>query len=151
MTDILVIDDDQDVCDCLKAVLQEYGTYKVDVAVTSEDAQKKALLEPDIVLLDLHLDAGQSGKDLLNGNTFSNAAIIVITAQELSDDNRADMMEQGVFDVITKPFNNRVLVEKIKRALMIRSVNQPSRSTIINLREAQQSFYAAQNLLQSFM
>lgn len=62
---ILVVDDEEDLCDLLKETVGRLG-YKVDSASTPEEANK-AIIDntPNIVLLDLYMQEGMEGLEIL--------------------------------------------------------------------------------------
>lgn len=149
MDRILIVDDDNESVDYMRKVLASDNTC-VDIALNEAQAVDESNKEPDVVLLDLNLDTPMSGKSLLTKHVFKKSLVIILTGLSLSDDDRADLMEQGVFDVILKPFNTRILFEKVKRAILLKSATRclkPSDTIVMSFKAAQADFNTAQSIL----
>lgn len=82
MEKILVIDDEQDVCNILKEAL-EYEGYKVDFELSGEQAlQKIQTNQYQAILVDIRLGGSTSGVDVIRscGNLPQRPVVIVISA-----------------------------------------------------------------------
>ena len=113
---ILVVDDDADIRDLLSAYLQKNG-YRV-TAVADGKGMREALesRRPDIVVLDLMLP-GEDGLALCrNIRARSEIPVIMLTALGEETD-RIVGLELGADDYLTKPFNPRELLARIKSVL----------------------------------
>lgn len=116
---ILVIDDEEDVCGLLKKVLTLEG-YTVFTALDGVSGIKKVEeKKPDIVLLDLkmpHMD----GIEVLRRikRIDKNIVVVMITAYGTMDTARM-AMKLGAFDYITKPFDLRYVKTVIKDGLKV--------------------------------
>ncbi len=113
---ILVVDDDQKIRDLLGRYLTENG-FRV---TTSSDAAcaRKAMrgLSFDLVLLDVMMP-GESGLDFARSlRATMNVPICMLTARAEADD-RISGLESGVDDYITKPFEPRELVLRLRNIL----------------------------------
>src|SRR5688572_3141506 len=106
---ILVVDDDPDIVESLKLVLEEEG-YQVTTASKPDEIPsfsnglKKEDL-PDIILLDIFLsgnDGRQFAKELKEKDYTKKIPIIMISAHPYALDTAKDF---GADDVISKPFN----------------------------------------------
>jgi len=119
MTDfehILVVDDDQRICRLLKRYLEQEG-YSVD---TAEDGvsmwQKVNQRQPKLIILDLMLP-GVDGLTLARElRAKTNVGIIILTGKNNPLDTVVGL-EVGADDYITKPFDNRVLLARIRSVL----------------------------------
>jgi len=116
---ILLVEDNEDIRDTVKAFLIETG-YKVDVCSDGEEALKKFYTNTyQLVILDIMLP-GISGYELLREfRKLSNAPVLMLTA--LSDEEtqiRAFNAEAD--DYITKPFKVQLLLKRVE-ALLRRS------------------------------
>ncbi|GBE55381.1 transcriptional regulatory protein ZraR [archaeon BMS3Bbin15] len=117
MAEILIVDDDREICSILKEILEEEG-YHVDY-VTSGD---EALIEIDkgnydIVITDLIMPK-ISGMDFLSyvKRYKPGIEIIMITAFG-SIENAVEAMKRGASDYIEKPFKLKDIKTSIKRVL----------------------------------
>jgi len=83
---ILIVDDDVDLCDSLKLIL-EYAGYDVLVAATKAEGMKKIGTEPpDLIILDVMIETWQDGfemsRDLKRDPRFKNTPILMVTSIE---------------------------------------------------------------------
>jgi len=114
---ILVVDDDRELVDGLRAVLERQG-YKVIQAHDGHQG-KQAIYhqQPDLVILDMMMPR-MGGYPLLEhfrGKTDA-PPIIMITANEGSR-HKAYAEYLGVIDYIRKPFAMERLLETVNKAL----------------------------------
>ncbi len=117
MTDtILVVDDEQHIIDLARMYLEQDG-FHVDSATDGSVALQKILSnEPGLVVLDLMLP-GMDGLEICRRvRAESDVPIIMLTAR--SDDiDKIVGLELGADDYLTKPFNPRELVARVKAIL----------------------------------
>ena len=103
MRKILVVDDQDDICNFMKNFFQERG-YHVLTALNGEDALTIAKLErPELVLLDIKLK-GMDGIAALRHlrEMNRNQKVIIVTALE-NQDKMDEASRMGACDYITKP------------------------------------------------
>lgn len=113
MERILIIEDDLHIGDMVARVLTKEG-YAVSRSYSGAEALFViAENEPDLVLLDLMLP-GFSGEELLD--KLSAFPVIVVSAKA-DVDSRVELLNSGAVDYITKPFDVRELLARIKIAL----------------------------------
>ena len=80
---ILIVDDDRDIRDSLKAIL-ENSRYNVDTAPGVTKAMEKIKAEkPDLIILDVMMDSWTDGfdmaRDLKQNNEYQNIPILMLT------------------------------------------------------------------------
>ena len=118
---ILVVDDDKNICDLLRMYLEKEG-YIVVMAHTGLDAVNIFNSEsPDLVLLDImlpQLDGWQVCREI---RKTSEAPIIMLTAKDEVFDKVLGL-ELGADDYVTKPFDAKEIVARIKAVLRRTSV-----------------------------
>jgi two-component system phosphate regulon response regulator PhoB len=113
---ILVVEDDPDISDLLKRVLESDG-YEVEMATNSAGALR-AVAEgaPDLVLLDVVL-GGEDGRDLLvKLRQKSDVPAVFLTGRGLEGDRIAGL-RMGADDYIVKPFSRGELSARIETVL----------------------------------
>lgn len=119
---VLIVDDEQVVCDLLNEELSERG-YLCTVVLSGDDALAKlATQEFAAVLLDIRLP-GMSGMEVLREIwlNYSRTATIMITA--VNDVNTAvEAMKLGASDYIVKPFDLDKVATSIHTALEAKKV-----------------------------
>ena len=113
---ILVVDDEQRIIDLVQMYLEQEG-FTVDSATDGNIAYQKIIMDnPGLVVLDLMLP-GMDGWDICRRvRAQSDVPILMLTAR--SDDiDKIVGLELGADDYLTKPFNPRELVARVKAIL----------------------------------
>ncbi len=116
---ILLVEDDEHICNTVKAFLSEAG-YKVDACLDGDEAHAKFYDNTyQLVILDIMLP-GMSGHELLREfRKLNNTPILMMTA--LSDDeNQIRAFDSEADDYVTKPFKIQLLLKRVE-ALLRRS------------------------------
>lgn len=105
MNKILVVDDDQAVCNMLKKFLVQKG-YEAIIASSGEEALRKVKTEkPHIVLLDIRMPK-MDGLETLKRIREINKDVGVVMITAIKDEKTAKKcMEWGAYDYITKPIS----------------------------------------------
>lgn len=119
---ILIVDDDANICELLRLYLEKDGfdTEVVTDGMRALDTFKSA--EPDLVLLDIMLP-GMDGWQICRAiRKTSQTPIIMLTAKGETFDKVLGL-ELGADDYITKPFETKEVVARIK-AVLRRSASQ---------------------------
>lgn len=113
---ILVVDDDKNICELLRMYLEKEG-YTVIMVHNGMDAVNTFNSEnPDIVLLDVmlpQLDGWQVCREI---RKTSEKPIIMLTAKDETFDKVLGL-ELGADDYVTKPFDTKEIVARIKAVL----------------------------------
>ena len=131
---ILVVDDEQDLCEILKFNLETEG-YAVDTANSAEEALEMGAENYDLLLLDVMM-GGMSGfamtKQLKNSPTTSNIPIIFLTAKDTENDTVTGF-NLGADDYISKPFSIREVMVRVRAVLRrTKEKTDSTQSNIIN-------------------
>lgn len=115
---ILVVDDEQDLCEILKFNLETEG-YVVDTANSAEEAMELDIPSYNLLLLDVMM-GGMSGfqmaKMLKEKTTTSHVPIIFLTARDTENDTVTGF-NLGADDYISKPFSIREVLVRIRAVL----------------------------------
>jgi DNA-binding response OmpR family regulator len=117
---ILVVDDEPEITDVLKAYLEREGMVVEVCASVAEALTALDGFAPDVLVLDITLPDG-SGLDVLRAASSSSARIPTIMLTARADEaDRIVGLELGADDYVTKPFSPRELVARV-RALLRRT------------------------------
>ncbi len=113
---ILIVDDDINICELLRLYLEKEGftTKIVNDGMSAISAFKQE--EPDLMLLDImlpQLDGWQVCREI---RKFSYKPIIMLTAKGETFDKVLGL-ELGADDYVTKPFDTKEIVARIKAVL----------------------------------
>jgi len=128
---ILVIDDEKRIVEIAKAYLERDG-YQVIVAYDGKSALDSARKErPDLVVLDLMLPE-VSGWDVCRTlRKESDIPIIMLTARDDTTDKIVGL-ELGADDYVTKPFDPKELVSRV-RAVLRRYESKSASAQVIKI------------------
>ena len=115
---ILVVDDEQDLCEILKFNLETEG-YQVETANSAEEALEKDIASYNLLLLDVMM-GGMSGfqlaKQLKNSVVTAHIPIIFLTARDTVNDTVTGF-NLGADDYISKPFSIREVMVRVRAVL----------------------------------
>ena len=115
---ILVVDDEDDLCEILKFNLEMEG-YKVDTANSAEEALKLDLTQYNLLLLDVmmgEISGFKMARMLKADKDTVNIPIIFITAKDTENDTITGF-NLGADDYISKPFSLREVIMRVKAVL----------------------------------
>lgn len=117
-SNILVVDDEQDLCEILKFNLETEG-YNVDMANSAEEALDMGIEKYDLLLLDVMM-GGMSGfalaKRLKENPLSAHIPIIFLTAKDTENDTVTGF-NLGADDYISKPFSLREVMVRVRAVL----------------------------------
>ncbi|MGN1228632.1 MAG: response regulator transcription factor [Prevotella sp.] len=122
---ILVVDDEQDLCEILKFNLETEG-YEVETANSAEEAIVLDIPSYDLLLLDVmmgEMSGFALAKKLKADERTSGIPIIFLTARDTENDTVTGF-NLGADDYISKPFSIREVLVRI-RAVLRRTTAQP--------------------------
>ena len=112
---ILVVDDEEDLCEILQFNLETEG-YQVDVAYSAEEALKKDLTVYNLLLLDVmmgEISGFRMARMLSENPKTASVPIIFLTAKD-SETDRLTGFNIGADDYISKPFSIREVLARVK-------------------------------------
>jgi two-component system alkaline phosphatase synthesis response regulator PhoP len=116
---ILVVDDDKEIVRLIRSYLEKSG-YEVLTAHTGESALHTLRREkPDLVVLDLMLP-DRDGWDvtrIVRGDEKLHATPIIMLTARVEDTDKIVGLELGADDYVTKPFNPREVVARVRSLL----------------------------------
>ena len=125
---ILVVDDDKQIARLIRSYLEQAG-FRVTVAHDGAAALHALRREkPDLVVLDLTLpdrDGWDVTRIVRSDPTLAATPIIMVTAR-VEDTDRIVGLELGADDYVTKPFNPREIVARVRAVLRRSSATAPA-------------------------
>ena len=125
---ILVVDDEEDLCEILKFNLENEG-YKVDTANSAEEALKMDLPQYHLLLLDVmmgEISGFRMANMLKKDKKTAQIPIIFITAKDTENDTITGF-NLGADDYISKPFSLREVMVRVKAVLRRTSSVSPAK------------------------
>ncbi len=119
MTRVLVVDDDREIVRVLRAYLEQEG-FTVLTAYDGESALHVIRRErPDLIVLDImlpHRDGWEITRTVRRDEHLAPIPIIMLTAR-VDDTDKIVGLELGADDYVTKPFNPREVVARVRAVL----------------------------------
>ncbi len=116
MSRILVVDDEPNITELAKLYLEREG-YQVEEVANGHDAiSRQIAINPDLVVLDLMLPDIDGFEVCRQIRKKSDVPILMLTARK-EDVDKIVGLELGADDYLTKPFNPRELVARVKAIL----------------------------------
>jgi len=116
VTTILIVDDEPNIQELAKLYLEKDG-YRVELAATGEEAIRKLeLIKPSLVVLDIMLPDIDGFDVCREIRKRSEVPVLMLTARK-DDIDKILGLELGADDDLTKPFNPRELVVRVKAVL----------------------------------
>lgn len=122
---ILVVDDDKNICKLIKEYLSPFKNYDV-MSVSNGEACLKHIGEqiPDLILLDIQM-AGIDGVETLKRiKEFDSRIPVIMISAVGSVDTAVQCMRLGAYDYVSKPIDRDRLQVTIKNALMTSSLER---------------------------
>lgn len=115
---ILVVDDEQDLCEVLRYNFTKEG-YEVEVAHSAEEALKLPIDRYDLLILDVMME-GMSGfemaRHIRESRMMPDVPIIFLTAKAAEEDTLHGF-GLGADDYITKPYRLPVVMARVRAVL----------------------------------
>lgn len=129
---ILVVDDEEDLCEILKFNLENEGFW-VDTANSAEEALKLDLTRYNLLLLDVmmgEISGFKMASMLKKDKNTASIPIIFITARDTENDTVTGF-NLGGDDYISKPFSLREVVARVKAVLRRTTETQATQPDIL--------------------
>ncbi|MDD5133013.1 MAG: response regulator [Candidatus Nanoarchaeia archaeon] len=117
---ILIVDDEEDIRESVKNLLED-NNFEVETAENGEACLKKLkIIKPNLILLDI-LMPGMTTKEIISkvNKLYPKLPIIFLTVVRLAEATKQQLIQGKIIDYIEKPFDNKDLLTRIKRILMI--------------------------------
>lgn len=116
MYTIMIVEDDDKIASILQSSLEKYN-YNVTRATRFNELKEEMLeINPDLILLDIHLPAFDGFYWCRQFRSETNVPIIFVSART-GEMDQVMAIENGGDDFITKPFHLDVLLAKVKGVL----------------------------------
>ncbi len=128
---ILIVDDEKHIVELARLYLEKEGYHVEDAYDGAEALAQIKSLQPTLVVLDLMLPEIDGWEVCRRIRGESDVPIIMLTARD-DDVDKVVGLEMGADDYLTKPFNPRELVARI-RAVLRRYEKPPQPEQVIKI------------------
>tara|TARA_B100000902_G_C27319735_1_gene923587 strand:+ start:2565 stop:3896 length:1332 start_codon:yes stop_codon:yes gene_type:complete len=128
MKNILVIDDEIDICNNIKAILTDEG-YNIQVAHNSDDALSYINKHSySLIILDVWLDNSKyDGLEILKRIRKNESVPIIVISGHGNIDMAVSAIKDGANEFIEKPFNTERLLLSVSRSIEFHEVKDENR------------------------
>jgi two-component system, OmpR family, response regulator CpxR len=116
MNKVLIIDDDEELCELVSEYLAAEGFETTCVHDGAEGLEKARSGEFDLAILDVMLPKMNGFEVLASLRQSSELPVLMLTARG-DEADRIDGLESGADDYISKPFNPRELLARLRAIL----------------------------------
>ena len=113
---ILIADDEAQIREILRIYFEKEGFEVIEAEDGAAAILKVQSEKPDILLLDIMMPVLDGIEVCKQVRKMTDLPIIMVTAKD-EDDDRIAGLEIGADDYITKPFNSREVVARVKAVL----------------------------------
>jgi two-component system response regulator GlrR len=116
---VLLVDDDRSLLRLLSMRLMAAGYDVLAVEAGRQALEQLPRFRPDMMITDLKMD-GMDGMELFEkvSRLYPDMPVLILTAHGTIPDAFA-AASRGVFSYLTKPYNSKVLLEHMARALRV--------------------------------
>ena len=115
---VMVIDDDEMVCESASAMLGKI--YRTETASCGAEAlEKLAFMKPSLILLDINMeqmDGFETLSRIRQSHELSSVPVIFLTGDE-GRDAEIRCLRAGASDFVRKPLASQVLIERVRRII----------------------------------
>jgi len=128
---ILVVDDERNIVELIRMYLRNEG-FEIEAAYNGREALEKArAMHPSLVLLDIMMPELDGIEVMRTLRKETDIPVVMLTARA-DDVDKVVGLELGADDYVTKPFNPRELVARVK-AVLRRTESGPRRPSAIQV------------------
>lgn len=119
---ILIIEDEANIRNFVKAILAANGYQAIEASSMSEGKMMYLSHSPDMIILDLGLPDGD-GIDLICEIRREAAIPILVLSARMDESDKVAALDCGANDYVTKPFGTAELMARVRAALRIRMLS----------------------------
>lgn len=132
MSNVLIVDDEESICWGLGKVVEGLGHRPITASSAEMALQLTVDVNPQAIVLDVRLP-GMSGLEAMAElrQHFGDPPIIVVTAHG-DLETAVDVVKNGAFEYVVKPFETAQIRELIVRALAANTANGSEEANVVN-------------------
>lgn len=117
---ILLVDDERNLRILVKEVLSEEGYVVRVVASGMECMEKLKKFRPNLIIMDMmmpKMSGYETIKEIRKDPKNNDITIVVLTVSKVAEAAKFQLSKYNVSDYINKPFDNRELIQRLKKFL----------------------------------
>jgi DNA-binding NtrC family response regulator len=140
---ILIVDDEEKIR-CILAVILKDAGYTIETAKDGFDALEKSVsFKPQVLIVDLQMPRLDGIETIMRIKERSPQAVGIILTAHGTIQSAVQAIKGGVYDYITKPFDNEQILLVVKRALDVFRLTEE----VDELKKELQKKYGIENIL----
>ncbi|MGA2624165.1 MAG: sigma-54 dependent transcriptional regulator [Bacteroidota bacterium] len=140
---ILIVDDEEKIRGILAVILKDAG-YTIETAKDGFDALEKSVsFKPQVLIVDLQMPRLDGIETIMRIKERSPQAVGIILTAHGTIQSAVQAIKGGVYDYITKPFDNEQILLVVKRALDVFRLTEE----VDELKKELQKKYGIENIL----
>lgn len=133
---ILVVDDEASMREFLDVLLTKEG-YAVSEAKNGKQALKKIKkIDYDLILSDIRLGDITGLEVLKEAKNKNDDTVVIMISAYSTTEIAVEAMNQGAYDFVPKPFDNKELKQTIAKALELKTLEEEKMTTSSELRDS---------------
>jgi len=121
-TRVLIVDDEPDITEMLRTLLNRETNYEASIASTGFEAGAAAeRLKPHVILLDIHL-GDVNGREVCKAvrmNPDLQMTKVIAMSGQLADEEAATLLHQGFDGYLKKPFTIQQVIQTVEDAVAL--------------------------------
>ena len=134
---ILIVDDEPQLLEVIRDVAGGQIDCRISTASSIEEAKKSLIVQSvDLLIVDIHLPDGDGTSLIELHNKHNPLAGSIIMTGEPSMDRAISAIRRGACDFLPKPFNNDMLIDRMRKALTKQTLVAKQAQRIERLRDA---------------
>ena len=147
---ILVVDDDPDILFATERLLKKEGFEVTGADTGNRCLEKVALDQPDLILLDVDLpdiSGTEVCQKIKNNPDYHRIYIMMLSAQKISSDDKANGLDVGADGYIARPVSNRELLSRVNAMIRLIRAERKTDSYIRELEQAMEKIKVLSGIL----
>lgn len=121
---ILVVDDEPDMLDNCRKVLEKEGYVLQTAGSAKEAGEILSLQTPALVLTDLKIPDGSGLEVLKQAKSIHPACVVILMTAYGTVETAVEAMKDGAYDYILKPFTNEQLKKTVRKGIEVIRLRQ---------------------------
>lgn len=131
MNTVLVVDDEPALRDMIRLYLEQEGFRVVEAGDGRRALYQARVEKPDLIILDLMMPE-MGGYDFLRAHAREARTPVIVLTAKIEDTDKILGLELGADDYVTKPFNVRELIARV-RAVLRRTQQSPLEPDVLRV------------------
>lgn len=131
MNTVLVVDDEPALRDMIRLYLEQEGFRVVEAGDGRRALYQARIEKPDLIILDLMMPE-MGGYDFLRAHAKEARTPVIVLTAKIEDTDKILGLELGADDYVTKPFNVRELIARV-RAVLRRTQQSPLEPDVLRV------------------